>query len=293
MMNNNFISIIKVDDPQNWQFLKGQIKKYLNFDTHNYRDTFLMRRVECRLRKLQINSYMEYTRLLSASDEEKKLLEKELTIHVTRFFRDKSLFKELMTWIFPQFIKEKMEMNNYSISVWSAGCSSGEEAYSIAIVFKEVLGDNIKNFLVKIHGTDLEPKTIERAKTGAYEESALMEMPDELKEKYFTYHEGLYYVVPQIKNMVKFEVGDMLNPSGQMIYDIIFCRNTVIYFEKKTKQDLYESLFSKLKKGGFLILGKTEFLDGSAKPRFQMYNANERIYRKPFSETSAMDYINA
>lgn len=292
-MADQFISIVNVNDPDFWEMLKYKIKTVLHFDTQNYRDKFLMRRVECRLRKLGMNSYKEYARLLENSEEERGFLDKELTIHVTRFFRDKSLFRELQDWIFPQFLKEKMEMNNYNISIWSAGCSTGEEAYSIAIILREVLKDNLGDFRIRILGTDLETKTINRAREGIYEESSFTEMPEEYKQKYFTPDGTAYRVSDELRSMVEFQVGNILNPMGKMQHDIIFCRNTVIYFEKKTKQDLYESLFSKLKEGGFLVLGKTEFLDGTAKPKFEMYNVNERIYRKPFTSYSPMNYHNA
>ncbi|MGM5482522.1 MAG: CheR family methyltransferase [Nanobdellota archaeon] len=288
MTDQNFISIIDVNDPEYWDLLKRQIKNILHFETSNYRDKFLMRRIECRLRKLGIHSYKEYSTLLTNSEEEQKLLEKELTIHVTRFFRDKNLFQELRDWIFPQFIKEKMEVNNYHISIWSAGCSTGQEAYSIAIILREVLGDNIDKFNIKIKGTDIEEKTINSAREGLYDRLSFIEMPQELKEKYFTQEGDFYRIKPELKSMVEFEIGDILKPVGTLQFDFIFCRNTVIYFEKNIKQDLYESIFSKLKEGGFLILGKTEFLDGTAKPKFEMYNINERIYRKPIGKDNPL-----
>ncbi len=282
MDDQKFISTINVTDPENWEELKEKIGNILNFNVNNYRDKFLKRRVECRLRRNSIYSYEEYSKFLGSNDEEKEKLEKELTIHVTHFFRDVSLFRELQEWVFPQAIKEKIEKNDYSLYIWSAGSSTGEEAYSIAMILREVLGNNIEKFNINIRGSDLDQKTVSTAIMGIYSKESLTEIPAYYKETYLMEANGVYSVVPEIKRMVKFEVDDIINPRSSINFDFIFCRNTVIYMEKQTKSDLFEALYKKLKPGGFLVLGKTEFLDGTARTKFEPYSIPERIYRKPF-----------
>lgn len=283
MDNNKFIVSHDVSDDHNWEVLKEKIREIFGFDTRNYRDNFLKRRVECRLRHTNLHSYDEYVNHLVSSKEEQDSLYKELTIHVTHFFRDKTLFRRLQDWIFPQLIKEKLERGDNKIVIWSAGSSTGQEAYSIAMVLREVLGDNITDFEVKILGTDIDEKTISKAIMGLYDQSSFVEMTPAFKLKYFQKVDNMYSIDPVIKGMVNFKVGDILSSDSNLKYDMIFCRNTVIYFERQAKIDLYESMYSKLKQGGFFIMGKTEFLEGSARTKFEVYDNNERIYRKPYS----------
>lgn len=280
MSENKFIAAIEISDPENWIFLKKKIKVFLDFEIFNYRDTFLKRRIETRLRRNNIYSYSEYANLLEKNKDERVCLEKELTIHVTHFFRDLSLFKELQEWVFPQVIKEKMENNDPYLYIWSAGSSTGQEAYSIAMVLREVLKDNLDYFTVKIVGSDIDQRTIGSAIMGLYGEESLAEIPDYYKNKYLIKSDEIYSVVPELKEMVRFQKEDITNPKTKLRFDFIFCRNTVIYLEREIKNELFKSLYSRLKLGGFLILGKTEFLDGEAKEKFEIYNTPERIYRK-------------
>ncbi|MFW6220343.1 MAG: CheR family methyltransferase [Nanoarchaeota archaeon] len=279
----NFISNVNIVDEDKWLILKETIKKELNFQVNNYRDNYLKRRVECRLRILNLNSYIDYVNLLVTDEAEKKKLNKELTIHVTHFFRDKSLYQEIQDWIIPQIIKEKQEKNLYKIRIWSAGCSVGAEPYSIAIILREVLGNSINKFEIKIDASDVDQETISKAILGIYDLQYFTETSPLIQSKYFQkINDDLYSVLPIVKSMVNFKIQDIFDESSIMKYDLIFCRNTVIYFDKQAKVDLYESIYSKLNKGGFLVLGKSEFLDNTARTKFIVYNNNERIYRKPF-----------
>lgn len=280
MADAKFIATIEISDPMNWIFLKRKIKELLGFEVFNYRDTFLKRRIETRLRRNDVRSYAEYARLLEKSKEERDNLEKELTIHVTHFFRDLSLFRELQEWVFPQAIKEKMENNDPYLYIWSAGSSTGQEAYSIAMVLREVLKDNINDFTVRIVGSDIDQRTVGNAIMGLYGEESLAEIPDYYKNKYLINVGGAYSVVPELKEMVRFQKEDITNPRTKLRFDFVFCRNTIIYLERGVKNELFKSIYKRLKLGGFLILGKTEFLDGEAKENFEIFNTPERIYRK-------------
>ncbi len=281
MGDDDFISAFNVVDPEKWADLKEKIGKTLNFDTHSYRDKFLMRRVECRLRRNSIYSYEEYSRFLDEHPEERKYLEIDLTIHVTRFFRDVSLFRELEELVFPQVIKEKLEEKDFYLDIWSAGCSTGEEAYSISMIINEILQNDSKGIKVRIMGSDISKRTVANAFLGVYNKESLLEIPEKYKKKYLTESNGVYSVVPEIKKNVLFEVESIIYPTNKRGFDFIFCRNTIIYMEKNTKAKLFQTLYDKLKKGGFLVLGKTEFLDGDARKKFHPYNSTERIYRKP------------
>jgi chemotaxis protein methyltransferase CheR len=281
-VDNRFVSTINIIDQENWVNLKETIKNELNININNYRDNYLKRRVECRLRILCIDSYEQYIKKLIGNEHEKKKLHKELTIHVTHFFRDKTLYKEIQDWIIPQLIKEKQEKDLFRLNIWSAGCSTGAEPYSIAMILKEVLDDDINKFNITIDASDIDQETISKAILGIYDLGYFNETNPLFKTKYFQkINDNLFSILPEIKSMVNFKVQDIFDKCSIMKYDLIFCRNTVIYFDKNAKIDLYESLYSKLNLGGFLVLGKSEFLDNTSKTKFIIYNNDERIYRKP------------
>ncbi|MFP4112052.1 MAG: CheR family methyltransferase [Candidatus Woesearchaeota archaeon] len=270
--------IVEVKDPEKFEMLKKKIGEVLGFDCSQYSNSFLTRRIETRLRAVNIDSYSEYSRLLSESADEQKRLDKELTIHVTNFFRDQSMWNFFMSDIIPELIRRKKARNEKNIRIWSAGSSTGEEAYSIAICLKEVLGDDLGGFNVSITGTDYDQKTVDKAKIAKYETLQFREMPPAYLKKYFQSEESTYSPVLSLKTLVRFERGDILSNSKPKNIDIIFCRNTVIYFDSETKNNLYLDFHNVLNKDGFLIIGKTETIMGSARTLYKAYNTTERIF---------------
>lgn len=272
------------NDSEKFNSLKESIRKNIGFDSRNYTDNFLKRRIEVRLRYLSIKSYEEYSRLLAKDPEECKKLEKELTIHTTNFFRDSSLYFYFMKEIIPYLVKIKKESSQKFIKIWSAGSSTGEEAYSIAVCFLEVLGSDLSGYKVKIQGTDYDKNTVERARNPCYDEVQFREMPVNLRDKYFDKKEtdiGSSYVPKHfVTALVDFQHGDILLPSKPVGMDIIFCRNTVIYFDIPTKSKLYEDIYKALPSKGLFIMGKTEMLMGASRELFKIYNQNERVYLK-------------
>jgi chemotaxis protein methyltransferase CheR len=267
-----------VTDPEEFETIKFTIKNIIGFNTTQYSDKFLARRIDVRLRALGLNSYLGYIKILYQNPNERKLMNQELTIHVTHFFRDKSMWTSFKNELIPKLIINK---KNKIINVFSAGCSSGEEALSIAISFVEALGENLGGYTINIIAVEIEENTLNKAKIGIYDEIQFKEMDDEIKEKYFIkIKAGKYKAKKIITNLVKYEVNDFLSSLNPSKMDIIFCRNTVIYFSLKTKIKLYDDFYNKLVDHGFLILGKTEILHGHAKEKFDIFNSYERIYQK-------------
>ncbi len=272
--------LLKVKDEGNWEYLKKSIKDLGVFESHNYSDSFLKRRIEGRIRVSKLDTYSSYIRLLKRSSEERVKLKNDLTINVTHFFRDKSLYELLRKTVFPKLINDKHEKGERNIRIWSAGCSSGEEAYSVAILFKEILGEKLGLFDIDILGTDIDAKIVKRAKEGVYEKNQLRETDEDYVLKYFEERGDLYVIKNNIKNLVRFEEGDILSENNPRGLDIIFCRNTVIYFDESVKKDLYVDIHDLLNSGGLFILGKTEILVGPARETFKVLNSVERIYLK-------------
>lgn len=276
---------IKANDPENWELLKSKIKELKIFNPENYTDSFLSRRVECRLRATSLNALASYAKLISESENERNSLNKELTINVTSFFRDIKTYEAIKEEVIPFILKTKESNpdneNSKAINVWSAGAASGEEAYSIAILFREALGLKLSRYSLNITGTDIDPDAVEKAKKGIYAEQQLKEAPPEYTKRYFDrLEDGTYAIKSEIKRMVKFLNGDVHSALKPKNLDLLMCRNTVIYFNAEAKAKLYNDFYNIINKNGFLVLGKTEIILGPARELFQTFNSNERIYCK-------------
>lgn len=265
-------------DEQNFGKMKSCISKSLNFDCKDYTDSFITRRVEVRLRANRLEKYEDYCKLLENNLEEQKKLEKELTIHTTNFYRDASLYDYLKNDLFKTIASKKAF--NKTINVWSAGSSTGEEALTIAICFYEALGQDLNGYKIKIIGTDRDLATVQKAREAKYNIAQFRELPSDLLNKYFIKNEEDYEAKNNIKSLTEFRVGNILDSNKPRGMDIIFCRNTVIYFDSETKSKLYDEIYNLLSNGSYFILGKTEILIGPAREKFKLFNMNERIYIK-------------
>ena len=147
-----------------------------------------------------------------------------------------------------------MLQKKHSLKIWSAACSTGEEPYTIAMILAQFLP--LKS--IRILATDIDETVLKKARKGVYGERELQELPLHMKTKYFTYREGLYYISEDIKNTVVFKKHDLLQDPFQSNYDLIVCRNVLIYFTDVAKHALYEKMSQSLKKGGVLFVGSTE-----------------------------------
>jgi len=155
----------------------------------------------------------------------------------------------------------------------------GEEPLSIAISFLETPGS--QNHKLNIIATDREANTLEKAKQGIYDNIQFSEMDNEFKEKYFEkLPENKFKAKKEVLNLIHYHLGDILSKNTPDRLDVIFCRNTVIYFTMEAKSLLYEKFHDRLNQGGFFIMGKTETMQGEARNFFQMYDAHERIFIK-------------
>jgi chemotaxis protein methyltransferase CheR len=265
-----------------FQSLKRLIQKEIGFNCDQYKQSHFKRRIAVRMRACRVNTYHEYIRTLKTQKEEWTALKDALTVNVTEFFRNPEVYEEIKNRVIPDIVKQKSSSNR--IEVWSAGCSNGEETYSLAILFYEYLGENLGGFEVHILGTDIDTEVLKDAKKGFYQSSVMKNMPATLLKKYFTEevrgrHKG-FVVSDKLRKIVRFRKGDLISgikPSG---FDLILCRNVTIYFEQSLQEKLYLDFYNSLNKGGFFVMGKTEMLIGSSRARFKTYNSRERIFKK-------------
>lgn len=232
------------------------LKKASGIDFTNYKRTTVLRRIERRMVVTHSVSLVEYVKLLALNTEESSTLAREILIGVTNFFRDPDFFEKLKQEAVYNIVKCSDE--NDSIRIWSAGCSTGEEAYSLAILFSEVMEElNVKRD-VKIFATDVDTRAIEQAGKGIFTESILEDVSAERLTKFFTKRNDQYVIAKDIRRMIIFAPHNMLSdpPFGKL--DLISCRNVMIYFQPVLQRTLFAIFHSALKNNGYLFLGKSE-----------------------------------
>jgi chemotaxis protein methyltransferase CheR len=242
------------------------IKNFMDFNPENYKVKPLVRRIRSRMRKVGLDDYNDYAELLKGSKKEKIKLKESLTINLTSFFRNKSVFDTLKTEVLPALKNPVM--------IWSAGCANGAEPYAIAILCKET---KIK---CSILGTDIDKTSIKKACKGIYDESVLTEMPSFYKLKYFEKVKEGYRVTREIRNSVEFQNLDLKDVDFKEKFDLIFCRNVLIYLNKEFQEKILGSFATALKANGILVLGKVESIPNSVKKLFKPINIRDRIYAK-------------
>ena len=262
-------------DEETFSHIYAVLKKVSGIDFTNYKRTTVLRRIERRMVVNHSASFQDYARRLDTNEDEVKILVKEILIGVTNFFRDAASFEKLKYSVIKPLVEHAKE--NEAIRVWSAGCSTGEEAYSIAILFQEVMEELGVERDVKIFATDVDVTAIEKAGKGVFTESILDDVSSERLAKYFTKKNDLYYISKNIRRMIIFAPHNMLSdpPFGKL--DLISCRNVMIYFQPVLQRGLFSIFHSALKDGGFLFLGKSETANECANV-FRPFCGAEKIY---------------
>lgn len=241
------------------------------------------RRLTRIVRERKIDSFSEYCRLLRAqSEQEESYFINAITTNLTSFFREQHHFDYLSQHELPKLLETKKESKR--IRIWSSASSTGEEPYSIAVTLLEALGTQSSYWDAKILATDIDSNVVAKGKAGVYSLKNVEDMPNNLKNKYFKKGRGEYESQVRAENIIKelitFKQLNLLDSwPMQGPFDIIFCRNVLIYFDKKTQSALFERYYNLLAPGGLLLLGHSESLG-----LYQQYfeNVGRTIFRKPF-----------
>lgn len=265
---------------ENYSSLKSLINKNLGFHCDQYKDTHFKRRIAVRMRATNSRDYSEYIKVLKDNPDEYRNLMKTLTVNVTNFFRNPDSYQIVENEVLPDIIKSKSNSSNKSIRIWSAGCSIGVEAYSLAIILHQLLKNEFKKYRINIIGTDIDNEALSRAKEGKYTETELKGVDDKIIDKYFEKKDGWYFISDELKKVANFKWHDLIAGKKMSGFDLIFCRNVTIYFEKDLQEKLYMNFYNALNQGGYFVMGKTETLVGESQNLFKPYNSRERIYYK-------------
>lgn len=224
------------------------------------------RKIRLRLAALRLASFQDYYTLVTESKGKKQELSRLLdvmAVHETSFFRIAGHFFGLETRIFPELLRAASQP---AIHVWSAGCSTGEEPYSLVITFLEALsrcGQTVSQTRrFHVLATDVSASVIEKARSGIYPPQKIKKIPQPFLDKYFDYGDHHYYIAQHVKDFVTFQVVNLINPEAfpAQKYDIIFCRNLLIYFDQPARITLLTGLTQCLVQGGYLFLGDAESL---------------------------------
>ena len=265
----------KEDDP-NFKKILNLLLNDKGFDGQQYKFNYMKRRISVRMRATASSGYHEYLNVLQTDRNEINLLLDRLTIHVTEFFRDPSVFAAIKERLLGEFKQQPFQ----KIKIWCAGCSTGEEAYSVGILFKE-LAFSYPGLEFEIFATDIDINSIRTADRGEYPIESLRKVPPGIALRWFHQEGKSIRVISQLKKEVKFRVHDLLGswPVELSDINIIFCRNLLIYLMASQQQKIYERFAKSLLPGGILVLGLTETLLGKARKYYQCLDVKHRIYQ--------------
>jgi chemotaxis protein methyltransferase CheR len=247
----------------------------INFDY--YRETYLKRRLKVRLTLTKTHTYSKYMQFLKTNPEEFKRLIDDITVNYTKFFRDTDVYDFLKDTLLPKLIFSSKPW----IRIWSAGCSTGEEPYSLSMLIHEISIKSPKDRRITIYASDIDETVLAKSETGEYNQRAVQGVNEKLLNKYFDGQEKNYKVKPFVKEIVHFEKQDLMSPPLRRNLDLILCRNVMIYFSREIQQIIYGHFYDSLRPGGYFISGKTELISGQAAPKFVDVNPQCRVYQKP------------
>jgi chemotaxis protein methyltransferase CheR len=245
----------------------------------------LERRLSRRLEQRQLKSFEEYYRFLRYDrkrEEELVVLIDNLTTNETYFFRESAQLKAFSEEILPEL--RNTLAGRKTLRIWSAGCSTGEEPYTIAILLLES-GDWWRDWQVEILGSDINQRVLHTARKGVYKKSAHRATSPDMLAKYFVVDEkGDYRIADRVKALVSFSSVNLLDPHKTSLIsnmDVIFCRNVIIYFDREAKKKVIESFYHKLREGGYLLLGHSESLINISSAFVLRTLKNDMVYQKP------------
>jgi two-component system CheB/CheR fusion protein len=262
---------------QDFEDLLLMLRDTRGFDFTGYKRSTLQRRVQRRMMLLSLQTFSEYRDLLELQPEEFSLLFDSMLINVTSFFRDPQAWQSLSEQVLPEILAAKNV--RAPIRAWSAGCATGEEAYTLAIVLAEALGPDQFHSRVKIYATDLDEDALQQARAGTYEAAALAEIPENLRSSYFEPVGAKFAFRRDLRRQVIFGRNDLTRDAPISRVDLLTARNTLMYFNAETQASVIRRFHFALADPGYLFLGKAEMLLNHS-DQFTPVDLRKRLFRK-------------
>ena len=283
-----FSDALKVLGPGEFDRLSEFISAHCGIKMPPGKKTLLESRLQKRLRTLGLASFRDYCDFLFKSPEsagELVLMIDAVTTNKTDFFREPVHFSFLTETVLPEFSLDRRPNDGQRFQIWSAGCSSGEEPYTLAIVLSEFAAAH-PGFPFSIMATDISTRVLEKAKLGIYEERQIEMIPYALKQKYFMRSKdrdkGMVRITPALRSLIQFQRLNLMDERYKFLegsLDAIFCRNVMIYFDRETQQQLLARFCRYIKTDGYLFLGHSETIHGFDLPLVRIAST---IYRKTY-----------
>ncbi|KIL48061.1 CheR family methyltransferase [Jeotgalibacillus campisalis] len=245
------------------------VNKKTGIDLSLYKEAQMKRRLTSLYEKKGYSSFSDFYSSLNKNEKLLKEFLDRMTINVSEFYRNAKRWEVLEKRILPELIKDK-----HKVKVWSAACSTGEEPYSLAMILLNLLPPAA----FSIVATDIDELALEKAHAGLYSERALAEVPLTMKKRHFIEQGAYYKVSDTIRNCVKFKQQNLLKDSFESQFDLIVCRNVMIYFTEEAKDLLYQKFSNALRKDGILFVGSTEQIFNASK--YNLVSEDTFFYRK-------------
>lgn len=252
------------------------------YDFRQYKQATILRRISRRMANTRTGSLAQYAMLLQENREEPKQLAREFFIGVTSFFRDQDAFQVLREDILPSIFENKEP--GEPIKIWVTACSTGQEAYSLAIMVSEYQREKGLNREVKIFATDVDERAIEVAAKGRYPSESVKALPQHIRDQYFISQDGVVIITPQIRKQIVFAKHNILKDPPFIRNDLVTCRNLLIYLNAKLQEGVMGTLYFSLLQGGYLFLGPSEN-PSVLSPELEEVNARWKVYRKKGGST--------
>jgi chemotaxis protein methyltransferase CheR len=273
--------------PEVFRLLRDLIYDYCGIFFSEDNAYIVNRRLQPRLDALSLVDFAEYYRFLRASDPQVRRAELEeivdrITTNETYFFRESYQLHAFRDEILPEIYQARPRGRR--LSVWSAGCASGEEAYTIAILILET--GLFADWEVRVFGNDISRRCLHVARKGQYGRSSFRATDDRVVRRYFREHDGKQLVRDEVRSMVSFGQINLMDEAMMRLVgdvDVVFCRNVLIYFDQHSRKRVIATLHAKLVKGGYLLLGHSESLINLSTAFDLVHLKNDMVYRKPLN----------
>jgi chemotaxis methyl-accepting protein methylase len=267
--------------------LLDELYQITGVNLRSYRRSSLERRFAARMAKLGIDDPETYLGVFRNDPSEPGRVVDSLVVPFSAFFRDPIVFEILAQSILPEIIRRKAAAGSNEIRIWCAGCARGEEAYSIAILVHEALKDDLTKWTPYIFATDVSEEALQEARAGIYPRERFENVKLKVLDNYLSRQGLSYEVIPGIKSLVNFSYDDLLSadrivPPDSIFgaFDLVMCRNLLIYLRKEEQDRILLKLLGALSKNGYLVLGSSESLAESLRERFVTLDQRNRIYMK-------------
>lgn len=256
------------------------LEKYLKMFDINVsalKKSHFLRRIKTRMIRVGTKTVTEYISYAKKTVEEQENLKQAFSINVTHFFRNADTWDELRKKVFPI-----LSQNNARVRIWSAGCADGAEPYTLAMIAHSL---GLTPGQVKIVASDYNPESLEMAKRGVYPKDYVREMPPQFKKYLTTNDDGTTLQMDtQLKSYIEFKQHNLINDDLRIIginsYNMVLCRNVLIYFTKEQQELIYEKFYDALKIDGFFVVGRSEIILGDYRKKFSLFDSHHRISRK-------------